>query len=96
MAKEDKVNSKPDDTVVLVGLASWPSTWALVIKALLVREASWFGQPFLDNTWDLSLLDSFSVSRVAKSVDSSKEIFFMPQTELSRAYNSCLACSLSE
>jgi hypothetical protein len=38
--KEDKANSKADGTVVLVGLASWPPTRALVIKALLVREAS--------------------------------------------------------
>jgi hypothetical protein len=37
--KEDKANSKADETVV-VGLASWPPTRALVIKALLVREAS--------------------------------------------------------
>jgi hypothetical protein len=39
VAKEDKPNSKVDETV-LVGLASWPPTRALVIKALLVREAS--------------------------------------------------------
>jgi hypothetical protein len=32
-AKEDKANSKADETIVLVGLA-------LVIKALLVKEAS--------------------------------------------------------
>jgi hypothetical protein len=38
-AKEDKTNYKADETVV-VGLASWPPTRALVIKALLVREAS--------------------------------------------------------
>jgi hypothetical protein len=38
--KEDKTNSKADETVVLVGLASWPPTRALVIKALLVREVS--------------------------------------------------------
>jgi hypothetical protein len=36
-AKEDKTNFKVDETVVLVGLASWPPTRALVIKALLVR-----------------------------------------------------------
>jgi hypothetical protein len=41
--KEDKTNSKIDETVVLVGLASWPPTRALVIKALLDREASWLG-----------------------------------------------------
>jgi hypothetical protein len=38
--KEDKTNSKADEIVVLVGLASLPSTRALVIKALLVREVS--------------------------------------------------------
>jgi hypothetical protein len=38
--KEDKANSKSDETVVLVGLALWPPTRALVIRALLVREAS--------------------------------------------------------
>jgi hypothetical protein len=42
-AKEDKTNSKADKTVVLVGLASQPPTQALVIKALLAREASWLG-----------------------------------------------------
>jgi hypothetical protein len=41
--KEDKVNFKADEIVVLVGLASWPPTRALVINVLLVREASWFG-----------------------------------------------------
>jgi hypothetical protein len=39
-AKEDKENSKVAETMVLVGLASWPPTLALVIKAVLVREAS--------------------------------------------------------
>jgi hypothetical protein len=38
--KEDKANSKADETVMLVGLASWPPTRTLLIKALLVREAS--------------------------------------------------------
>jgi hypothetical protein len=38
--KEDKANSKADETVVLVGLALWQPTRALVIKALLVRETS--------------------------------------------------------
>jgi hypothetical protein len=45
--KEDKTNSKADEIVVLVGLASWPPIRALVIKALLVCEVSWLGQPFL-------------------------------------------------
>jgi hypothetical protein len=40
VAKEDKANSKADETVVLVGLASLPPTRALVIKALLDKEAS--------------------------------------------------------
>jgi hypothetical protein len=48
-AKEDKTNSKEDETMVLVGLASWPQPQALVIRALLVREASWLGRPFLDS-----------------------------------------------
>jgi hypothetical protein len=39
-AKEEKANYKVDEIVVLVGLASWPPTRALVKKALLVREAS--------------------------------------------------------
>jgi hypothetical protein len=39
VAKEDRANPKADETVVLVGLSSWPPTRALVIKALLVREA---------------------------------------------------------
>jgi hypothetical protein len=38
--KEDKANSKVHETVVLVGLASWPPTWALVIRILLESEAS--------------------------------------------------------
>jgi hypothetical protein len=40
--KEDKTNSKTDESIVLVGLATWPPTRVLVTKALLVREASWF------------------------------------------------------
>jgi hypothetical protein len=35
----NKANSKEGE-MVLVGLASWPPTRALVIKALLVKEAS--------------------------------------------------------
>jgi hypothetical protein len=42
VVKEDKANSKVDETM-FVGLASWPPTQALVIKALLVKEASKFG-----------------------------------------------------
>jgi hypothetical protein len=38
--KEDKANFKTDEIVVLVGLASWPPTRALVIRVLLVREVS--------------------------------------------------------
>jgi hypothetical protein len=34
--------------------------------------------------------------RVAKSVDSSKAVIFIPQTESSRAYSNYLARSLSE
>jgi hypothetical protein len=37
---KNKANSKADETIVLVGLASWPPTRALVIKALLIKEAS--------------------------------------------------------
>jgi hypothetical protein len=43
MAKGDKANYKADEIVVLVGLASWPPIGALVIRALLVIEASWLG-----------------------------------------------------
>jgi hypothetical protein len=42
------------------------------------------------------LAKQFSVSRVVKSADSSKAVIFIPQIESSRAYSSCLACSLSE
>jgi hypothetical protein len=38
--KENKANSKVDESVVLVGLATWPPTRAPVIKALLEKEAS--------------------------------------------------------
>jgi hypothetical protein len=38
--KEDKANSKADESIVLVGLATWPPTRAQVIKALLEKEAS--------------------------------------------------------
>jgi hypothetical protein len=38
--KEDKANSKADEAVVLVGLATWPPTRAPVIKTLLEKEAS--------------------------------------------------------
>jgi hypothetical protein len=48
--REDKANSKADEPVVLVGLATWPPTRVLVTIALLVREASWFGRPFLYNS----------------------------------------------
>jgi hypothetical protein len=48
--KEDKANSKADEVVVLVGLASWPPTRALVIKDLLVREALELERPFLDSS----------------------------------------------
>jgi hypothetical protein len=41
--KEDKANSKVDESVVLVGLATWSPTRVLVTKTLLVRKASWFG-----------------------------------------------------
>jgi hypothetical protein len=35
VAKEDKTNSKADESIVLVGLASWPPTRVLKIRALL-------------------------------------------------------------
>jgi hypothetical protein len=38
--KEDKANSKADELVVLVGLATWPPTRAPVIKALIEKETS--------------------------------------------------------
>jgi hypothetical protein len=78
MTKEDKANSNIDETVVLVGLASWPPTRALVIKSLLVWEASWLGRSFLDSSWDFNLLNSFSISRVAKLADFSKAVIFIP------------------
>jgi hypothetical protein len=77
--KEDKTNSKAYESIVLVGLATWPPTRAQVIKALLEKEASWLGRPFLDNSWDFNLLNNFSVSWVAKSADSSKAVIFMPK-----------------
>jgi hypothetical protein len=40
--KEDKVNCKADESVMLVGLATWPPTGVLVTKDLIVREASCF------------------------------------------------------
>jgi hypothetical protein len=58
----------------------WNEIWAL-----LDREASWLWWPFLDNSWDLSLLNSFSVSRVVKSADSSKAVIFILQTWSSKA-----------
>jgi hypothetical protein len=84
MTKEVKENSKIDETVVLVGLASWPPIRTLLIKILLVWEASWLGWPFLDSSWDFNLLNSFSVSRVEKLSDFSKAVIFIPKTELSR------------
>jgi hypothetical protein len=76
--KEDKTSSKADETVVLVGLASWLPTRALVIKALLVREASWLERSLLDSLCDFRLLNNFSVSMIAKSADSSKTVIFIP------------------
>jgi hypothetical protein len=37
--KKDKANSKADESVLLVGLATWPPILVLVTKDLLVREA---------------------------------------------------------
>jgi hypothetical protein len=48
-AKVDRSNCEVDE-IVLVGLASWPPTQVLVIKTLLVREASWLGWPLWDNS----------------------------------------------
>jgi hypothetical protein len=48
--KEDKANFKADESVVLVVLVTWPPTRVLVTKVLLVRDASWFERPFLDNS----------------------------------------------
>jgi hypothetical protein len=76
IAKEDRVNSKADE-IVLVGSASWPPTWALVIKTLLVREASWLGRPLRNNSWDIILLKKY-VSKVAKSAYFSKAVIFIP------------------
>jgi hypothetical protein len=72
--KEDKAN----ELVVLVGLATWPPTRVQVTKAILVRESSWLGRPFLDNSWDFNLLNNFSASRETKSADSFKAVIFMP------------------
>jgi hypothetical protein len=83
--KEYKVNSKADVSVVLVRLATWPPKWVLVTKDLLVRETSWFGWSFLDNSWDFNLLNNFSVSMVAKSADSSIAVISMPHIESSSA-----------
>jgi hypothetical protein len=83
--KEDKANSKVDESVVLLGLATWPPTRAPVIKALLEKETSWLGWPFLNDSWDFNLLNNFSVSRVAKSADPSKAVIFMPHIESSSA-----------
>jgi hypothetical protein len=54
-------------------------------SVLLVREASWLGRSFLDSSCDLSLLNNFSMLRVAKSVDSPKAVIFIPHTWSSRA-----------
>jgi hypothetical protein len=83
--KEDKANFKTDESVVLVGLATWPPKRAPVIKALLEKEASRLGRHFLDNSWDFNLLHNFLVSRVTKSADSSKAVIFMPHIESSSA-----------
>jgi hypothetical protein len=50
VAIENKANSKADESVVLVRLATWAPTRVLVTKALLVREASWLGRPFLNSS----------------------------------------------
>jgi hypothetical protein len=77
-ARDNKANFKQDE-MVLVGLASWPQTRALVTKILLEWEASWLGWPFLDSSWDYSLLNSFSVSSVAKLAYSSRAVIFIPK-----------------
>jgi hypothetical protein len=50
-------------------------------RSIMIRMT----RPFLDNSWDFNLLNSFSVSRVEKSIDSSKVVIFMPHIESSRA-----------
>jgi hypothetical protein len=47
-------------------------------KSLTSKRSIMVRTPFLDNSWDFNLLNSFSVSRVAKSADSSKAVIFMP------------------
>jgi hypothetical protein len=82
-AKEDKVNSKADETMVSIMTTNMSTS-----NQSFTRERG--------NLCDISLLNNFSVSRVAKSTDSSKAVIFIPHTELSRAYNNYLARSLSE
>jgi hypothetical protein len=48
------------------------------------------------SSWDFNLLNSFSVSRIVKSVNFSKAVIFISQAESSRTYSSCLTHSLSE
>jgi hypothetical protein len=57
-AKEEKENSKVDETA-LVGLASWPPTRALVIKALLVKEASMIRMTFVRQFMRFKLVKQF-------------------------------------
>jgi hypothetical protein len=83
-AREDKENSKECE-IVLVDLASFLPIWALVIKALHVKEALWLGQTLIDKSWDLSLLNKFFMSKVVKLADSSKAVIFIHHTWSSRA-----------
>jgi hypothetical protein len=64
-------------------------------KSLASKRIIMVRMTFLDSSCDFSLLNSFSVSRVAKSANSSKAVIFILQTESSKAYNNCLAHSLS-
>jgi hypothetical protein len=81
----DKANSKPDESEVLVMLATWPPTTS---NKNLTSKRSIMVQTTLSRQLDFKLLNSFSVSRVAKPGGSSTVIIFMSQTESSRAYKS--------
>jgi hypothetical protein len=67
------------------GNKSLTSKRSIMVRMTLPRQLMGF-----------NLLNSFSASRVAKSVNCSKAVIFMLRTESSSAYNNCLACSLSE
>jgi hypothetical protein len=65
-------------------------------QSLTSKRSIMIQTTFLKHFMRFQLAKQFFVSRVAKLVDSSKAVIFIPHTWSSGAHNNCLARSLSE